>query len=159
MTGVQTCALPISEGDVRHYINPFVPHTINAKDRFENLLSDQLEDDTQHDPIVNKIEQRAFVKFLQAHRNIKAYFHGHENWNQFYTYIGPDRNVALPVFRVDSPMKGKESAKDETQLSFQLITIDSRKQLLTVRECFWNAKPKKNGGKLQWGSSQSVSLK
>lgn len=146
-------------GDVHHFINPFVPHTINPKDGFENLLSDQLQEDTLSDPLVNDIEQRAFVKFLQAHRNIKAYFHGHENWNEYYTYEGPDHNVSLPVFRVDSPMKGKVSAKDETQLSFQLISIDPRKQLLTVREVYWNAKPKKNGGKLQWGDSKSVSLR
>ena len=53
------------------------------------------------------IEQRGFVKFLKLHPNIKAYFHGNSNWNEFYVYHGPDNDVNLNVFRVDSPMKGE----------------------------------------------------
>ncbi|PUZ29952.1 Calcineurin-like phosphoesterase [Chitinophaga costaii] len=141
------------EGDPAHFVNPFVPHTINKKTQYQNLLSDTL-----HAPPGDADEQTAFVKFLQAHRNIKAYFHGHQNWNQFYTYTGPAKNVSLPVFRVDSPMKGKESAEDEQQLSFQLISMDPANKRLTVRQLFWNVKPKKDGGRMQWGDSKTISL-
>ena len=31
----------------------------------------------------------------------------------------------MPVFRVDSPMKGNASSKDEKLLSFQVVSIDT----------------------------------
>lgn len=104
------------------------------------------------------IEQRSFVAFLKRHPNIRAYFHGNSNWNQFYTYTGPDHDIALPVFRVDSPMKGKYSAKDETRLSFQLITIDTASKTMTVRECRWNPDPSHPEGPPSWGDSITISL-
>jgi hypothetical protein len=72
--------------------------------------------------------QRTFVRFLQRHKNIVAYFHGNTNYNDLGTcdsngvkltgiasnttgcYQGPDpvaNPVYLPWFRVDSPMKGE----------------------------------------------------
>lgn len=109
-------------------------------------------------PQNDRIEQLGFVAFLKAHPNIKAYFHGHNNWNQFYTYTGPDNDIALPVFRVDSPMKGKYSSKDETKLSFQLISIDTASKTMTVRECLWNATPAHPENAVSWGESITISL-
>jgi len=102
----------------------------------------------------------AFVdKFLKKHKNIKAYFHGHSNWNEFYTYRGPDNDVDLPTFRVDSPMKGKFSAKDETKLSFQLLSFDPKTLQLTVRECLWNTRPNDPKQGIVFGQSTTISLR
>ena len=145
-------------GDARHFRNPVPPYTINPTDRFENLLSEQFKDDLSAKPLSDTLEQKGFVIFLKAHPNIKAYFHGHENANEFYTYKGPDGDVSLPVFRVDSPMKGKPSSTDETRLSFQLITIDTHTKRMTVRECRWNTDPANPGVPVSWGQSLSISL-
>jgi hypothetical protein len=150
------------QGDGRLFFNPKPPYTINAKDQFENLLSEHLKDKiskNEKGKISDIIEQRAFVAFLKKHPNIKAYFHGHENSNEFYTYKGPDKDISLPVFRVDSPMKGKFSSKDETQLSFQLITIDTKNKKMTVRECLWNKHADKASMKVHWGDHTTISLK
>jgi hypothetical protein len=61
--------------------------------------------------------------------------------------------VALKTFRVDSPMKGKRSAQDESKLSFQVVTIDPRTARMTVREYLWNA----GGG--TWGERATISLR
>jgi hypothetical protein len=53
-------------------------------------------------------------------------------------------------------MKGKYSAKDETKLSFQLISIDAEKKLLTVRECLWNINLTNNS--ITWGNTVTISL-
>jgi len=105
------------------------------------------------------IEQRGWVKFLKQYPNIKAYFHGNSNWNEFYVYKGPDNDVALNTFRVDSPMKGKYSSKDETKLSFQLISLDPVKQMLTVRECLWDTDPANPAAKIVFGDVKTISLK
>ena len=60
------------------------------------------------------------------------------------------------MFRVDSPMKGKYSAKDETRLSFHVITIDTLLRRMTVRECLWNTEPKNAAASVQWGESKTV---
>lgn len=136
-------------GDPHHFLNPNPPHTINPKDKFENLLEETFKDAT---PTSDSVEQRGWVAFLKAHTNIKAYFHGHENANEFYVYSGPDNDIFLPVFRVDSPMKGKPSSTDETKLSFQVISIDTKAKLMTVREYLWNAQP------ATWGQSRTITL-
>lgn len=146
------------EGDPQHFINPHEPHTINAKDKFQNLLSEQFKDDPKTEPLNDDIEQRAFVAFLKLHPNIKAYFHGHNNANEFYNYKGPDNDISLPVFRVDSPMKGKPSSTDETKLSFQLISIDPASKEMTVRECLWNTEPKNPTAPIVWGQSMTIKL-
>jgi hypothetical protein len=152
------------EADAAHFINPNGGHDINEKDRFENLLEEHSKDqqdtidNTDGKPKNDQIEQQGFVAFLKAHPNIKAYFHGHNNWNQFYTYKGPSGDVNLPAFRVDSPMKGKFSSKDETKLSFQLISIDPATRTLTVRECRWNTDPAHPEKIPVWGESFTLQL-
>ncbi len=153
------------DADAAHFTNPYGNHDVNGQDRFENLLEERSKDtqDTTSaidggKPQNDSIEQLGFVAFLKAHPNIKAYFHGHNNWNQFYTYTGPNGDISLPTFRVDSPMKGKYSSKDETKLSFQLITIDPASKTLTVRQCLWNTDPSHPDKPPVWGDSRTIQL-
>jgi predicted MPP superfamily phosphohydrolase len=152
------------DADAAHFTNPHGQHDINGKDRFENLLEERSKDarkttfGADGKPQDDSLEQLGFVTFLKAHPNIKAYFHGHNNWNQFYTYTGPNGDISLPTFRVDSPMKGKYSSKDETKLSFQLISIDSAAKTLTVRECRWNTDPTHPDKLPVWGDSRTIQL-
>jgi hypothetical protein len=143
---------PTSEA--KHFTNPNAPFDINATNKYENLLSDTYAD-TQaagNKPGTSTdIEQRAFVSWLKKHKNIVAYFHGNTNSNEFYTYKGPDKDISLNVFRVDSPMKGTISATDPTKLSFQVISIDGDAKFMTVREYLWNSK--------KWGASTTISLR
>ena len=103
------------DGDPVQFINPNGKHDINGQDQFENLLSDVFADGTgagksaMPQPL---IEQRALEAFVAKHPNITAYFHGHNNWNQFYDWTGPDHSVVLHTFRADSPMKGRFSSPD-----------------------------------------------
>jgi hypothetical protein len=149
------------DSDSKHFMNPNGTHDINATDQFENLLSDTFADWTGRQelrvppPI---IEQRAWEAFLKKHSNITAYFHGHNNWNEFYDWTGPDHTVTLHTFRADSPMKGRFSATDETKLSFQIATIDPAKRKMTVREVLWNAIPQAPNSPVIWGASRTVSL-
>lgn len=140
--------------EAKHFINPNGSHDINAHDKFENLLADELADrDVRGQASVEAqtlIEQRELAGFLKRHRNVIAYFHGHTNYNEYYTWSGPDKDVALRVFRVDSPMKGEVSAKDEKKLSFQLVSVDPQTRRMTVREYLWNAHT--------WGDGITVSL-
>ncbi|MDB5031361.1 metallophosphoesterase [Mucilaginibacter sp.] len=150
---------PTSES--KHFTNPLPPYNMTADNKFENLTTEHYKEGTvaaKEDDATN-IEQRGWVKFLKLHPNIKAYFHGNSNWNEFYVYSGPDHDVALNTFRVDSPMKGDYSSKDETKLSFQLISLDPAKQELTVRECLWDTEPTNPASKTVFGSSKTVSLK
>jgi hypothetical protein len=55
-------------------------------------------------------------------------------------------------------MKGKYSSKDETKLSFQVISIDTNSLIMTVRECLWNTDPFNEAKPLQWGDSKTISL-
>jgi hypothetical protein len=145
------------EAEAKHFRNPNGKHDVNGTDRFENLLSDELADGTTIDaPTV--IEQTAFETFLERHPNVTAYFHGNSNWNQFYDWTGPGHRVVLHTFRVDSPIKGAFSSKDETKLSFQIVTIDATTRLMTVRECLWNANPRNPTAPLAWGGSTTVAL-
>ncbi len=139
--GEETHDQPTSEA--KHFTNPRLGDKSAVPGNFENLAAEHYKERlkaTKDDGMTN-IEQCGFVAFLKAHPNIKAYFHGNSNWNEYYTYRGPDNDVKLNVFRVDSPMKGKFSAADETKLSFQLISLDPQSQQLTVRECLWNTGP------------------
>ena len=147
--------------EAKHFTNPIAPHNMSKDNKFENLTAEYYKEGitAKGDDGATDIEQRGFVKFLKAHPNIKAYFHGNSNWNEFYDYHGPDNDVSIPVFRVDSPMKGKYSGKDETKLSFQLISIDVQNQMLTVRECLWNNDPLNAGAKIKFGQQKTISLK
>ena len=145
------------EAQAKHFTNPNGTHDINATDKFENLLSERLADGaTIEAPTV--IEQRALERFLERHPNISAWFHGNSNWNEFYEWSGPDRSVALNVFRVDSPIKGAISADDERRLSFHVATIDTATLRMTVRECLWNSEPSRPSAPLKWGESITVGL-
>jgi hypothetical protein len=160
---------PTSEA--KHFTNPnsaTLPVTpINATNKFENLLSDVYADSqgTGNTPGTSTdLEQTSFVAWLKTHKNIVAYFHGNDNKNEFYTYpdpvtkpLGAENDIKLPVFRVDSPMKGSitgndaaDGKGDPSKLSFQVISIDSDAKKMTVREYLWNAKA--------WGASITVSL-
>jgi 3',5'-cyclic AMP phosphodiesterase CpdA len=142
--------------DARHFTSA-APAGASSKNKFQNLVSEHYkEDETAADNGVTDAEQRGFTAFLKAHPNIKAYFHGHNNWTEFYTYKGPDNDVNLKVFRVDSPMKGKYSSKDETLLSFELITFDRHE--LTVRECLWNTAPSDREQKITFGKRMTIAL-
>jgi|GEM_PF-322117 len=141
----------------RLFTNPNGLHNVNAKDQFENECSEIFKDGTTISAPCT-IEQRGLSTFLKSHPNITAYFHGHTNYNEYYTWKGPDNDVALNTFRVDSPMKGSTSASDETKLSFQLVTIDAQSKTMTVRECLWNAAPSNPTGPIVWGQDTTVSL-
>ncbi|MFX8389394.1 hypothetical protein ABTL55_19220, partial [Acinetobacter baumannii] len=80
------------------------------------------------------------------------------NHTEYYTWTGPDKNIQLKCVRVDSPMKGHISAKDETKLSFELISIDAKKKLLSVRECLWNSQPSQKNLTIEWGLNTNISL-
>jgi len=147
--------------EAKHFTNPIPPYNMTAANKFENLTAEHYKEGSvaSKDDGATAIEQRGWVKFLKLHPNIKAYFHGNSNYNEFYVYKGPDNDVALNTFRVDSPMKGSVSAKDETKLSFQLISLDPKTQMLTVRECLWDTEPSNPTAKVVFGASKTVSLK
>lgn len=145
------------DAESKHFTNPNGRHDINAKDLFENLLSDTLADGVTTDT-PDTIEQAALERFLAAHPNVTAYFHGNSNWNQFYDWTGPGHSVALHTFRADSPMKGHFSGPDETKLSFQIATVDMTSRTMTVREVLWNADPTHPDAPLVWGASTTVAL-
>ena len=151
--------------DAKHFINPNGSHDLNATDRFENLMSEMYADGDTLPPAGTPKDaesvtaQRQLAPFLKAHPNIKAYFHGHSNFNEFYDWRGPDGDVRLPTFRADSPMKGAVSASDETQLSFMLVTIDVAAGRLTARECLWNTVPGKPMTAPRFSATKTVSLR
>ncbi|WP_291528553.1 metallophosphoesterase family protein [Bacteroides sp. UBA939] len=120
--------------EARHLINPNGARDINTIDRFENLAGDVSSVSASGDVPVE--ERRQLQEFLGAHPVIRGYFHGNENYNEFYTWGKPVAKVSF--FRVDSPMKGAASSKNEAQLSFQFVVIDTEKKVMTVREFFWN---------------------
>jgi hypothetical protein len=142
--------------EARFFTNPNGNHGLDSVDKFENLLPEVFQDG-QTVKETALIEQRGLVRFLQRHPEIKAYFHGHNNYTEYYQWQGPDKNISLPCFRVDSPMKGKFSSKDETRLSFELITIDTRTKTLTVRECLWNTVPG-DPSVLRWGQAKTMNI-
>lgn len=146
------------ECEAKHFTNPDKARGINANDRFENLVDEVYKDGKKAVAGKTDIEQRGWVSFLKRHPNIKAYFHGNENFNEYYVYKGPDKDVALNAFRVDSPMKGDSSRADETKLSFQVITINTKTLAMTVRECLWNTDPAHPEKNIQWGTSKTVML-
>jgi hypothetical protein len=141
--------------EAKHLRNPNGDHGLDARDRFENLVADALAEGTTVDAPTTR-EQRALAEFLGRHRNVVAYFHGNANWNEFYTWTGPDRAIELSVFRADSTMKGRDSGKDERRLSFQVVTFDRETGQLTAREFLWNAGAV--AGQTAWGKARTVSL-
>jgi len=155
-TPVFLFAHSIPEVEPRFFENPNGIHDINEIDKFENLVPERYKDgkDLKGE---TTIEQNGFVHFLQQYPNIKVYFHGHENWTEYYTYSGPSKNMNLTCIRADSPMKGRISVKDEKKLAFELVTMNTQTGLLTVREVLWNAQ--KVGSSFNWGLMANYSLK
>lgn len=149
------------ECEAKHFTNPEAPGTFDAISKFENLAEERYKEGktAAADGGQTAIEQRGLVAFLKKHPNIKAYFHGNSNFNEFYEYHGPDNDVSLNTFRVDSPMKGNVSSKDEAKLSFQLISLDTATGRLTVRECLWNSEPQKQDQPIVFGESKTIALK
>ncbi len=147
------------ECEAKHFTNPDKTRGINASDRFEDLVDEVYKDGTKAVAGKTDIEQRGWVSFLKRHPNIKAYFHGNENFNEYYVYKGPDNDIALNTFRVDSPMKGDSSRADETKLSFQVVTINTKTLTMTVRECLWNTDPSHPEKGVLWGKSKTMKLK
>ena len=145
------------DGITKHYTNPNGTHDVNSTDQFENCISEIFKDGKTTSK-TNTIEQRNFVAFLKKYPNIKAYFHGHTNSNEYYVYKGPDSDISLNTIRVDSPLKGDVSATDETKLSFQLVTIDPAIMSLTVRECLWDATPSNPNAAIVWGTNETISI-
>jgi len=141
------------QGDAKHFTNPDAGYVISSDDRFENLLEEVYKDTIAKSTIM---EQKGLIALLKRHPNIKAWFHGHENFCEMYHYTGLQHEISLPVFRSDSPMKGKISREDETKLSFQLISIDTNKKILTVRECLWNTVRRQ--GKIFWATTSTIHL-
>jgi 3',5'-cyclic AMP phosphodiesterase CpdA len=139
----------------KHFTNPNGANDINSKDKVENLLVDKFADamtinDASGNPVPTVIEQRALITFLKAHKHIVAYFHGNDHINGAFTYTGPDNDISLNVFSVDSPMKGTVSMGDPAKLTFKVVSIDPDAKNMTVRDYQWNTKT--------WGASTSVSL-
>ena len=133
--------------------NPNGDHGLNPEDGFENLTPDVASvSKTTQRPLR---EHRELAAFLKDHPTIRAYFHGHENYNEFYDWQGPDYTLSLPAFRVDSPMKGDVSAGNETELSFLLISADTDTGAMTVREVLWNTNA---SATTTWGQTRTVSL-
>lgn len=141
-----------------HFTNPNGNHNINNTDQFDNVLDETFKDG-KTSKVDATIEQRAFVAFLKQHTNIKLYIHGHVHKSQFYTWTGPDNDIQLNAVSADSPMKGIESASDETKLSFAFATLDPKTMQITFRECFWDKTPTEVQNPIQWGNSVTYSLK
>lgn len=144
---------PTSES--KHFTNPNGTHGVNSTDKFENQLADEFADaltinDGLGNPVETLVEQRALVAFLKAHKNIVAYFHGNDHINGAFTYTGPDDDISLNVFSVDSPMKGTVSVGDPTKLTFQVVSIDNGAKQMTVRDYQWHTQT--------WGATTNVSL-
>lgn len=138
----------IPDVEPRFFENPNGMHDINEEDKFENLVPERYKDgkDVKGE---TTIEQNEFAEFITKHPNIKIYFHGHENWTEYYQYTGPNKDINLTCIRTDSPMKGRISLKDEKKLAFELVSINTNTGILTVKEVLWNAHL--NSNKPEWG--------
>jgi len=155
-TPVFLFAHSIPDVEPRFFENPNGIHDINEEDKFENLVPERYKDgkDVKGE---TTIEQNAFADFIIKHPNIKVYFHGHENWTEYYQYNGPNKNINLTCIRTDSPMKGRISLKDEKKLAFELVSININTGLLTVKEVLWNAHLHSN--EPGWGQVGTYKLK
>jgi len=155
-TPVLLFAHSIPDVEARFFTNPNGDHGIDSADRFENLLPEVFSDGTSIE-IPALAEQRGLAAWLKKHPAVRAYFHGHNNNTEFYQWHGPDNDISLPCFRVDSPMKGRYSAHDETLLSFILITINAAARTVTVQECLWNSAPA-DPSVIKWGEKTAFSF-
>ena len=155
-TPVLLFAHSIPDVEPRFFQNPNGIHDINEKDKFENLVPERYKDgkDVKGE---TTIEQNEFAEFITKHPNIKVYFHGHENWTDYYQYTGPNNKINLTCIRTDSPMKGRISLKDEKKLAFEIVSINTNTGSLTVKEVLWNAN--QNSSEVKWGVIGKFNLK
>jgi hypothetical protein len=106
-----------------------------------------------------KAAKAELVEWLARHKQVKAYFFGHDNFCEFSTLTpdAADPQAVVGLFRADSPTKGGPSLSDEKKLSFNLMTIDTDARTLTAREYLWNStgSAATSGA---WGASKTVSL-
>ena len=155
-TPVLLFAHSIPDVEPRFFQNPNGIHDINEEDKFENLVPERYKDgkDVKGE---TTIEQNEFAEFITKHPNIKVYFHGHENWTDYYQYTGPNNKINLTCIRTDSPMKGRISLKDEKKLAFELVSINTNTGMLTVKEVLWNAN--QNSNEVKWGVIGKFNLK
>jgi hypothetical protein len=132
--------------DTKHMKSRAAGNPINVN--FEAVATVVVDASESADGIVaatnSNVEQRAFVAWLKTHKNIVAYFHGHSNSNEMWDYKGPDADITLKCFRIDSSMKGDISASaagKENLLSYLLTSIDTTAKKMTVREIRWYPTP------------------
>ncbi len=141
------------EAEAKHFTNPRGNHGINSVDRFQNLIADI--SSVRYADGRPSGNWKGLEVFLASHPEIRAYFHGDKNYNEFYIWNGVDGSISLPVFRVDSPMKGEYSSEDETLLSFIAVSIDPESRRLTARECLWNSGQAPG---VSWGATKTIGL-
>ena len=77
--------------ETKHLHNPNGIHDINATDKFENMVEETCKDGLTVSA-ASTIEQRGFANWVKAHSNVRAYFHGNSNANEYYLYKGPDKD-------------------------------------------------------------------
>jgi hypothetical protein len=121
--------------DPKHLNNPAAGHPITAA--YEACETDP--QSPADPPGSSVVEQRAMVAWLKTHPNIVAWFHGHTNYNDMYDWNGPDGDITLHCYRLDSPMKGQitSAVGGEQYLSYQLACINREHMRMTVREVRW----------------------
>ena len=141
------------EAEAKHFTNPSGKHDINDTDKFQNLLSDI--SSVRYPDMEPEGNWKTLENFIASRPEIRAWFHGDKNYNEFYIWKGVDDSISLPVFRVDSPMKGEYSSEDETLLSFIAVSVDPHGRRLTARECLWNAG---SAPGITWGKTCTISL-
>ncbi len=112
-------------------------------DNRQAVASDVVDSSEASSTTNSDVEQRAMVAWLKTHPNIIAYFHGHTNYNEMWDYSGPDHDITLKSFRIDSPMKGgvTQTANNENLLSYQIASVDTVTKKMTVREVRWYPTP------------------
>lgn len=141
------------EAEAKHFTNPSGKHDINDTDKFQNLLSDI--SSVRYPDMEPEGNWKTLENFIASRPEIRAWFHGDKNYNEFYIWKGVDGSISLPVFRVDSPMKGEYSSEDETLLSFIAVSVAPHGRRLTARECLWNTG---SAPGITWGKMCTISL-
>lgn len=136
--------------EAKQLMSPNGPNDFSNK--FENLVN--IVGTSPSTSTIN--EQKGFAAWLKTHTQLKAYFHGNSNYNEFYDFTVD--GVSLPVFRVDSPMKGEVSSKNPQMLSFQLVSIDTRDGRMTVREVLYNHTDLATDTSIKWGATRTVKI-
>ncbi len=131
------------ETEAKRFTNPYGDHSINATDGFQNLLVDTCS--VGRDELPER-EYQQLAQYLQGQTTLKAWFHGHTNYTEFYNFH------SLPIFRVDSPIKGELSGYDDTLLSFLVVNIDTVLRQMTVSKYFWNRMTD------VWGETKTIEL-